>query len=86
MEIPFGSINRDGKTIYFLMEGEAPAMQRKTIPFLESQGVDTLKSVWISHGDADHIGGLLDGMQRFCPEQIVTSSGDFKITIFQGNR
>ncbi len=85
--VPHGDsiwINQSGwKNDLLLDGGRTPTMERKTIPFLESQGVDALRSVWISHGDADHIGGLQDGMQRFCPEQIVMSSGDFKSPYFK---
>ena len=77
-------IDQSGIKNDFLLDGgNAFAMERKTIPFLESQGVDALRSVWISHGDADHIGGLIDGIQHFSTEQIMTASFDFKSPYFK---
>ncbi len=77
-------INQPGLKNDFLVDGgNSFAMERKTIPYLESQGVDELKTVWISHGDVDHIGGLINGIQHFSPVRIVTPSDDFKSPYFK---
>lgn len=87
LPIPNGDsiwINQPGLKNDFLVDGgNAFAMEQKTIPFLESQGVDVLKSIWISHGDADHIGGLQEGIQHFSAEKIVTVSDEFRSPYFK---
>lgn len=33
-------------------------------PYLKQQGIGTLDYVWVSHGDADHVNGILELIQR----------------------
>ena len=52
--------------------GNDRSVNRTTIPFLESRGVNRLKDLWISHGDADHIGGYEALVDRYPPERIIS--------------
>ena len=52
--------------------GNDRMVKRTTIPFLESRGVNCLKNLWISHGDAHHIGGYEALVDRYPPERIIS--------------
>lgn len=43
------------------------------LPFLHAQGVRTLDGLFISHGDAGHIGGATTVLTAFSPDRIVDS-------------
>lgn len=49
---------RIGRSHYLIDTGTADAAQRIVLPYLRSQGVNTLAGVFISHGHDDHVGGL----------------------------
>lgn len=76
--------NQPGIKNDFLIDGgNSYSMERVTIPFLESRGVDQLETVWVSHGDADHIGGLPEGIDHFSPNNIVRFPYDFRSPYFK---
>ncbi|HEY8158569.1 MAG TPA: DNA internalization-related competence protein ComEC/Rec2 [Methylobacter sp.] len=47
--------------------------QSVLLPFLRSQGIDSIDSLIISHGDNDHIGGAVSLMHGIDTKQVLTS-------------
>lgn len=43
------------------------------VPYLQNQGINTLDKIIISHGDNDHIGGLLGVTENISVKQIISS-------------
>ncbi|XOV73204.1 MAG: ComEC/Rec2 family competence protein [Verrucomicrobiota bacterium] len=58
--------------------GSRRTVLRTLIPFLESRGVNRLNDLWISHGDADHIGGYEDLIHRYPPQRIVSYKDGYR--------
>ena len=49
---------RAGASHLLVDTADATAMQRSVLPYLASQGVNRLRTVFISHSHRDHVGGL----------------------------
>lgn len=58
--------------------GSEFAAQRITKPFLRSRGVNRLPALFMSHGDADHVGGVPYLMDNFRISRVVTSEASFR--------
>ncbi|MDG1890815.1 MAG: ComEC/Rec2 family competence protein [Verrucomicrobiota bacterium] len=77
-------VNQPGSRMDFLLDGgNARAMEHVTIPFLESQGVDHLPSVWISHGDAHHMAGFSKLAVRYPPSSVIAFPGGYRSPYFK---
>jgi beta-lactamase superfamily II metal-dependent hydrolase len=48
--------------------GHAQPFQRTVLPFLRSRGVDRIKGIVLTHGDAQHIGGAVKVLEELRPE------------------
>lgn len=51
---------------------EALAMQRAVLPYLASQGINRLQTVYITHSHSDHSGGLADLLRNMKVDRIVS--------------
>ncbi len=72
-------MNQPGLENDFLIDGGHQfAMERSTIPFLRSRGVNTLNSIWMTHGDADHIGGLSEIIDQLKPKRVSSFPHNYK--------
>ena len=83
----------DGHAIFW----DAPGFARDTLidcgnvgnsqivlkPFLQSRGVNTLRSVVLTHGDADHTGGFEEISDDFLTRRIVTPAVPFRSPIYR---
>lgn len=63
--------------------GNQRTVRRALVPFLESRGVNQLQDLWISHGDADHIGGYEDLVHRFPPERIISFKDGYRSSYYK---
>jgi competence protein ComEC len=52
-------------------------------PFLQSQGLNVLPNLILTHGDADHVGGFEVVANYFAPKQIVTSVVPFRSPFYR---
>jgi competence protein ComEC len=52
-------------------------------PFLQARGVRRLPQAVLTHGDADHVGGLPTITEFFHPERILTPAGKFRSPIYR---
>lgn len=57
----------------------------KLIPTLKAEGISTLKAVFISHGDADHMGALLELAQEIKIEKLIFPQGTEKKQLFKNS-
>jgi len=48
------------------------------LPYLKSQGINSVDMIIISHGDNDHVGGLNSVLEEFSPDELL--SGDMEKT------
>lgn len=53
---------------------------RKIIPTLRKKGVTTIKTIFITHADLDHLVGIIDVMQEYKTEKIVIAPQTLKHT------
>ncbi|WP_308555670.1 DNA internalization-related competence protein ComEC/Rec2 [uncultured Lactobacillus sp.] len=71
-----GKLNFSGKKI-------TPQINRITIPFLKSQGINTLDGVFVSHQDADHVGDLGPLLEQVRVKKLFMAQGLIKNPSFQ---
>ena len=71
-----GKLNFSGKKV-------TPQINRITIPFLKSQGINTLDGVFVSHQDADHVGDLGPLLEQVKVKKLFMAQGLIKNPSFQ---
>ncbi len=62
-----GLVVRGGRRTVFLIDGGSSSVEevgtRRIIPYLKQQGIRQIDGIWISHGDLDHISGMMELLQ-----------------------
>lgn len=71
-----GKLNFSGKK-------QTPQLNRITIPFLKSQGINTIDGVFVSHQDADHVGDLGPLLEQINVKRLFMAKGLIKNPSFQ---
>lgn len=71
-----GKLNFSGKKV-------TPQINRITIPFLKSQGINSLDGVFVSHQDADHVGDLGPLLEQIKVKKLFMAQGLLKNPSFQ---
>lgn len=71
-----GKLNFSGKK-------QTPQIDRITIPFLKSQGINTIDGVFVSHQDADHVGDLGPLLEQVNVKKLFMAEGLIKNPSFQ---
>lgn len=66
---------RIGRQHYLVDTGTEEAAERIIVPYLRSQGVNTIAGVFISHGHDDHVGGLATLEQQFGVKWVFVGPG-----------
>jgi len=59
-----------------LIDGGPTSAGQTVLSYINSQGIDDIEVVVISHQHADHIGGLLDVFQSSIPIDVVLYNGN----------
>ena len=71
-----GKLNFTGKKM-------TPQLNRITIPFLKSQGINRIDGLFVSHQDADHVGGLAPLLEQVNVKKLFMAKGLIKNPSFQ---
>lgn len=58
--------------------------KRKLIPALKAEGITTLKTVFLTHGDADHIGSLVELSKEITIERLIFPKGTQEKALLKG--
>jgi beta-lactamase superfamily II metal-dependent hydrolase len=59
---------------WLLDTGSTAAYDRVVLPYLRTRGVNRLDGLLLTHGDSHHVGGAIDALHDFAPQQIVDSA------------
>jgi competence protein ComEC len=63
--------------------GSESAAQFIVSPFLQAQGVNHLSRLFLTHGDAQHIGGASNVIEKFHPAAVAVSTAPFRSTVYR---
>ena len=72
-----------GSAAFDLIDGGSDFWMRQTTErFLRARGIHSLHTWWISHGDADHIGGGAAILEGWHPKRVKVASNQYKSPYF----
>lgn len=69
---------RDARGDSLIDTGDAASAEAVTVPFLRAQGVNSLRTLGMTHGDIHHVGGVSNVLARIPARRIVRSSASFR--------
>lgn len=72
-----------GGKLNFTGKKTTPQLNRITIPFLKSQGINEIDGVFVSHQDADHVGDLGPLLEQVKVKRLFMAKGLIKNSSFQ---
>lgn len=72
-----------GGKLNFTGKKTTPQLNRITIPFLRSQGINEIDGVFVSHQDADHVGDLGPLLEQVKVKRLFMAKGLIKNSSFQ---
>ena len=66
-----------GGKLTFSDEEASNIVKKTTLPLLKSLGIRKLKTLILTHGDADHMGEAINLVENFKVEQVIFNCGEF---------